>query len=73
MDWFYWSDIPFMVAASILSIFLIGTTAWAVVKIVRTICKTIVLNTKIKYFGTSQEYEDFKAWKKMQTEDMTEL
>lgn len=73
MDWYYWSDIPELILAGIFSITAFAIIAWAIVKIVRLICKTIVLNTKIKYFGTSQEYEDFKAWKKMQTEDMAEL
>ena len=66
-------DVGMMLIGGAIMIIIIAAVIWGITTVVRTICKTIVLNTKIKYFGTSQEYEDFKAWKKMQTEDMTEL
>lgn len=65
--------IGMMLVMAAISIAMIAAIGWAVITVVKTICKTVTLNTKIKYFGSSQEYEAFKKWKKEQVADMEEL
>lgn len=72
MNWFYWDSTIKYIIGSVFSFIFVIAVIWAIVKIVRAICKTSILKTKIKYFGTSQEYEDFKAWRKSQSVDTSE-
>lgn len=66
-------ELLFILLSGGLTIGAIIAIGWAITATVKAICKTVTINTKIKYFGSSQEYEDFKKWKKEQVADMAEL
>ena len=68
----FWEEYGFFIVTGCLEFIILIPIIYGIYRIIKAICKTIVLNTKIKYFGTSQEYEDFKAWRKSQNVDTSE-
>ena len=65
--------IEMLLIVAAVSLAMVAAIGWAVYSVIRLICKAVTLNTKIKYFGSSEEYEAFKKWKKAQVSDMEEL